>query len=44
MDDILSLIAPRPFFALAGDKDHIWPVEGAFKVVESAREQLKNIK
>jgi predicted esterase len=44
MDDILSLIAPRPFFALAGDKDHIWPAEGAVKVLESAREQLKNIK
>ena len=44
MDDVISLIAPRPFYALAGNKDHIWPVEGAFNVVESAKDQLNNCK
>ena len=42
MDDVISLIAPRPFYALAGDKDHIWPIDGALKVVTSAKDQLKN--
>lgn len=36
-DDVLALIAPRPLLVIAGDKDHIWPYDGASAVVDSAR-------
>ena len=31
--DIISLIAPRLFIALSGDKDHIFPYSGAKKLL-----------
>ena len=34
--DIISLIAPRLFIALSGDKDHIFPYSGAKKVIDGA--------
>ena len=34
--DVISLIAPRSFIAVSGDKDHIFPCEGAKDVVEEA--------
>lgn len=37
MDDIVALVAPRPFLALSGTRDHIFPYEGAAAVVASAR-------
>ena len=36
-NDIISLIAPRLFIALSGDKDHIFPYSGAKKVVGDAK-------
>ncbi len=36
-DDLVALSAPRPFVALSGDRDHIFPFEGTDSVVESAR-------
>ena len=35
--DIISLISPRLFIALSGDKDHIFPHIGAKKVVDDAK-------
>ena len=34
--DVISLIAPRSFIAVSGDKDHIFPYRGAKSVVEEA--------
>lgn len=34
--DVISLIAPRSFIAVSGDKDHIFPYKGAKSVVEEA--------
>ena len=34
--DVISLIAPRSFIAVSGDKDHIFPYKGAASVVEEA--------
>ena len=35
--DVLAMHSPRPFVALSGRNDHIFPYEGAKKVVEEAR-------
>ena len=40
-DDIVGLIAPRPFLIVSGDTDHIWPHAGAAEVVESAQQIYK---
>lgn len=40
-DALLGLIAPRPCIVLAGRHDHIWPFEGARRVVEAARGVFK---
>tara|TARA_B100001093_G_scaffold516616_1_gene595834 strand:+ start:4095 stop:5291 length:1197 start_codon:yes stop_codon:yes gene_type:complete len=37
LDAVVALVAPRPFITVSGDCDHIWPFDGAQKVVESAR-------
>ena len=37
-DDIVALCAPRPFIAVSGTLDHIYPFEGVKAVVESARQ------
>lgn len=37
-DDIVALVAPRPFVGLSGRNDHIFPFDGVAKVIESARE------
>ena len=34
--DVISLIAPRSFIAVSGNKDHIFPYKGAKSVVEEA--------
>lgn len=36
-DSLLALIAPRPCVVVAGVEDHIWPYDGAAKVVSLAR-------
>lgn len=36
LDDIVGLCAPRPFLTVSGVNDHIWPFEGALRVVQSA--------
>jgi len=38
ISDIASMIAPRPFLILAGDKDEIFPLEGVLEVFEKAQE------
>tara|TARA_B100000886_G_C20396366_1_gene480559 strand:+ start:343 stop:1482 length:1140 start_codon:yes stop_codon:yes gene_type:complete len=35
--DVISLISPRLFIALSGDKDHIYPYSGAKQVVNDAK-------
>lgn len=35
-DDLLALIAPRPFVGLSGRADHIFPYDGVARVVEGA--------
>ena len=37
MDGVVALTAPRPFLAVSGTRDHIFPFAGAAAVVESAR-------
>jgi len=37
MDDIVALCAPRPFIAISGVLDHIYPFEGVKRVVAGAR-------
>ncbi|HAT35048.1 MAG TPA: hypothetical protein DCS82_04970 [Rhodospirillaceae bacterium] len=37
LDAVVALCAPRPFLTVSGDRDHIWPFEGAEAVVEAAR-------
>ncbi len=37
MDDIVALAAPRPFIAISGRDDHIYPFAGAQAVIDSAR-------
>ena len=42
MGDLACLIAPRPLLVAAGDKDHIFPIDGvkkAFAVIENIYEQ-----
>ena len=36
-DDIVGLCAPRPFLAVSGKSDHIFPFQGVEAVIESAR-------
>ena len=36
IDDVLALIAPRPFVGLSGRNDHIFPYDGVVRVVEGA--------
>ena len=36
-DDVVALHAPRPFIAVSGRRDHIFPFDGAQQVVASAR-------
>ena len=36
-DDVVALIAPRPFVGLSGVSDHIYPFDGTERVVEGAR-------
>lgn len=36
-EDIVAMIAPRPFIALSGVRDHIYPAAGAADVVDRAR-------
>ena len=36
-EDIIALIAPRPFVGLSGDKDHIFPFSGVKKVITLAK-------
>ncbi len=36
-DDIVGLIAPRPFLVVSGETDHIWPHAGAQRVIDNAR-------
>ncbi len=35
--DIISLIAPRVFIGLSGDKDHIFPYKGVSKVINKSK-------
>jgi pimeloyl-ACP methyl ester carboxylesterase len=37
MDDLVGLVAPRPFATVAGEADPIWPAAGARRVCEAAR-------
>lgn len=37
LEDVVALIAPRPFLTVAGDRDHIWPAAMAETVVDAAR-------
>jgi hypothetical protein len=37
LDDVIALCAPRPFLTVSARSDHIWPYEGALRVVDSAR-------
>lgn len=43
MDDIVSLIAPRPFMAISGQTDHIYPFAGAKAVTEAARQSYEKL-
>ena len=36
-DDIVALVAPRPFIGLSGSNDHIFPFDAVERVVEGAR-------
>ena len=36
-DDIVALVAPRPFVGLSGRHDHIFPFDGVLRVVDGAR-------
>jgi len=36
-DDVVALVAPRPFVGLSGVDDHIFPFDGVERVVEGAR-------
>lgn len=36
-DDVLALIAPRPFVGLSGINDHIFPYDGVVRAVDGAR-------
>lgn len=36
-DDVVRLCAPRPFIAISGVRDHIFPFQGVEAVVDSAR-------
>ena len=38
LDDVVALCAPRPLLVLAGRHDHIWPYEGAARVVNAAHD------
>ncbi len=42
-DDVVSLVAPRPFVAVSGTDDHIFPFAGAQRVVESARDVYRHL-
>ena len=42
-NDILSLIAPRVFIGLSGDRDHIFPYSGVKKVVTKAKPIYKKL-
>ncbi|MBC26535.1 MAG: hypothetical protein CMM41_04920 [Rhodospirillaceae bacterium] len=37
LDAVVALCAPRPFVTVSGDRDHIWPFDGADAVVAAAR-------
>lgn len=37
IDDVVALAAPRPFVALSGQNDHIFPHNGVVRVVEGAK-------
>ena len=41
--DVISLIAPRSFIAVSGDKDHIYPYEGAKSVVDEASSYFEKL-
>ena len=41
--DVISLIAPRSFIAVSGDKDHIFPFDGAKSVVDEASTIFANL-
>ncbi|MHA1564054.1 MAG: alpha/beta hydrolase family protein [Alphaproteobacteria bacterium] len=43
MDDIVSLIAPRPFMAISGEHDHIYPFAGAKAVTDAARDSYAKL-
>ena len=37
LDAVVALSAPRPFLTVSGDRDHIWPFDGAEAVIDAAR-------
>ena len=37
LDDVVSLVAPRPLLAVSGLQDHIWPFSGCEAVLAAAR-------
>ena len=42
-NDIVSLIAPRVFIGLSGDRDHIFPYSGVKKVITKAKPIYKKL-
>ena len=42
-DDIVALVAPRPFVGLSGRQDHISPFDGVARVVDGAREAYRSL-
>ncbi len=42
-DDVVALIALRPFVAVSGTDDHIFPFDGARRVVEGARDAHRHL-
>ena len=42
-DDIVALVAPRPFVGLSGRQDHIFPFDGVARVVDGAREAYRSL-
>jgi len=42
-DDVLALIAPRPFVGLSGVTDHIFPYDGVVRAVDGARPAYRGL-
>lgn len=42
MEDVVSLIAPRPFLVIAGEKDPIFPISGVKKIMRDVMKKSDN--